>query len=39
MRKFGQEIIKTLGGKKVHPWHSIPGGSTGASAWTNATRS
>ena len=26
MRKFGQEIIKTLGGKKVHPWHSIPGG-------------
>ncbi|MFA0889272.1 MAG: Ni/Fe hydrogenase subunit alpha [Synergistales bacterium] len=26
MRKFGQELIKTLGGKKVHPWHSIPGG-------------
>ena len=26
MRKFGQEVIKTLGGKKVHPWHSIPGG-------------
>lgn len=26
MRKFGQEIIKTLGGKKIHPWHSIPGG-------------
>ncbi|MEA4953819.1 MAG: Ni/Fe hydrogenase subunit alpha [Aminivibrio sp.] len=26
MRKYGQEIIKTLGGKKVHPWHSIPGG-------------
>jgi NAD-reducing hydrogenase large subunit len=26
LRKFGQEIIKTLGGKKVHPWHSIPGG-------------
>ncbi|MDI9388938.1 MAG: nickel-dependent hydrogenase large subunit, partial [Synergistota bacterium] len=24
--KYGQEIIKTLGGKKVHPWHSIPGG-------------
>lgn len=21
-----QEIIKTLGGKKVHPWYSIPGG-------------
>lgn len=26
LRKFGQEVIKTLGGKKVHPWHSIPGG-------------
>ncbi|MBL3540214.1 Ni/Fe hydrogenase subunit alpha [Aminivibrio sp.] len=26
MRKYGQEIIKTLGGKKIHPWHSIPGG-------------
>ncbi len=26
MRKFGQEIIKTLGDKKIHPWHSIPGG-------------
>lgn len=26
MRKYGQEIIKTLGSKKVHPWHSIPGG-------------
>ena len=26
MRKYGQEIIKTLGDKKIHPWHSIPGG-------------
>ncbi|MCF7936268.1 MAG: Ni/Fe hydrogenase subunit alpha [Synergistales bacterium] len=26
LRKFGQEIIKALGGKKIHPWHSIPGG-------------
>ena len=26
LRKYGQEIIKTLGDKKVHPWHSIPGG-------------
>jgi len=26
MRKYGQEIIKTLGTKKIHPWHSIPGG-------------
>lgn len=26
LRKFGQEIIQVLGGKKVHPWHSIPGG-------------
>ena len=28
LRKYGQEIIKTLGDKKVHPWHSIPGGVT-----------
>ena len=26
IRKYGQEIIKTLGDKKIHPWHSIPGG-------------
>jgi NAD-reducing hydrogenase large subunit len=26
MRKYGQELIKTLGDKKIHPWHSIPGG-------------
>lgn len=26
IRKFGQEVIRTLGGKKIHPWHSIPGG-------------
>jgi len=26
LRKYGQEIIKTLGDKKIHPWHSIPGG-------------
>ncbi|MDR1048959.1 MAG: Ni/Fe hydrogenase subunit alpha, partial [Synergistaceae bacterium] len=26
IRRFGQEIIKTLGDKKIHPWHSIPGG-------------
>jgi NAD-reducing hydrogenase large subunit len=25
-RAFGQEIIKKLGGKRVHPNHSIPGG-------------
>jgi NAD-reducing hydrogenase large subunit len=26
LRKFGQEIIKTLGGRKVHPNFAIPGG-------------
>ena len=26
LRKFGQEIIKALGGKKVHPAFSVPGG-------------
>lgn len=25
-RAFGQEIIRKLGGKRVHPTHSIPGG-------------
>ncbi len=28
LRKFGQEIIKALGGKKVHPAFSVPGGVT-----------
>lgn len=28
LRKFGQEIIKALGGKKVHPAFAIPGGVT-----------
>jgi NAD-reducing hydrogenase large subunit len=26
LRKFGQEIIKALGGKKIHPAYAIPGG-------------
>ena len=26
LRKFGQEIIKTLGGRKVHPSFAVPGG-------------
>lgn len=26
LRKYGQEIIKTLGGRKVHPNFAIPGG-------------
>jgi len=30
LRKFGQEIIKALGGKKVHPAFSVPGGVTNA---------
>ena len=28
-RAFGQEIIRKLGGKRVHPIHSIPGGVNG----------
>lgn len=28
LRKFGQEIIKTLGGKKIHPAFAVPGGVT-----------
>ncbi|MFH1625098.1 MAG: Ni/Fe hydrogenase subunit alpha [Pseudomonadota bacterium] len=30
LRKYGQEIIKSLGGKKVHPAFSIAGGVTNA---------
>ncbi|MBI4620885.1 MAG: Ni/Fe hydrogenase subunit alpha [Desulfobacterales bacterium] len=30
LRKYGQEIIKALGGKKVHPAFSVPGGVTNA---------
>jgi NAD-reducing hydrogenase large subunit len=26
LRKFGQEIIKALGGKKIHPAYAVPGG-------------
>lgn len=26
LRRFGQEIIRTLGGKKVHPIFAVPGG-------------
>jgi len=26
LRKFGQEIIKTLGGRRIHPFFAIPGG-------------
>ena len=26
LRKFGQQIIKTLGGRKIHPVFAIPGG-------------
>jgi NAD-reducing hydrogenase large subunit len=28
LRKFGQEIIKALGGKKIHPAFAVPGGVT-----------
>ncbi|RJR42789.1 MAG: Ni/Fe hydrogenase subunit alpha [Desulfobacteraceae bacterium] len=30
LRKFGQEIIKALGGKKIHPAYAIPGGVVGS---------
>lgn len=30
LRKFGQEIISTLGGKRIHPVFSVPGGVTHA---------
>jgi len=30
LRKFGQEIISALGGKKIHPVYAIPGGVTHA---------
>jgi NAD-reducing hydrogenase large subunit len=30
LRKYGQEIIKALGGKKIHPAFAIPGGVTNA---------
>ncbi|MCZ2127379.1 MAG: Ni/Fe hydrogenase subunit alpha [Anaerolineales bacterium] len=26
LRKFGQEIVKTLGGRKIHPIFAVPGG-------------
>ncbi len=26
LRKFGQEIIKTLGGRRIHPTFAVPGG-------------
>jgi NAD-reducing hydrogenase large subunit len=26
LRKFGQEIIKTLGGRRIHPVFAVPGG-------------
>lgn len=29
LRKFGQEIIKALGGKKIHPVFAVPGGVIG----------
>lgn len=28
LRKFGQDIIKALGGKKIHPAYAVPGGVT-----------
>lgn len=30
LRKFGQEIIKALGGKKIHPSFAVPGGVNSA---------
>ncbi|HWQ05493.1 MAG TPA: Ni/Fe hydrogenase subunit alpha [Longilinea sp.] len=36
LRKFGQEIISTLGGRRIHPSFAIPGGVN--KALTNADR-
>ena len=30
LRRFGQEIIRALGGKRIHPAFAVPGGVTGA---------
>ena len=38
LRKFGQEIIKALGGKKVHPAFSVPGGVTNPLALADRER-
>jgi NAD-reducing hydrogenase large subunit len=38
LRKFGQEIIKALGGKKIHPAFSVPGGVMNPLAETDRDR-
>jgi NAD-reducing hydrogenase large subunit len=38
LRKFGQEIIKALGGKKIHPVFAVPGGVTDALAESDRDR-
>lgn len=35
LRKFGQEIIKALGGKKIHPSFAVPGGVNNGLAKTD----
>jgi len=38
LRKFGQEIIKALGGKKIHPAFAVPGGVSNGLAETDRDR-
>lgn len=38
LRKFGQEIIRALGGKRVHPAFSVPGGVTNPLAESDRQR-
>ena len=35
LRKYGQEVIKTTGGRKIHPDFPVPGGVNKAD-WTNS---
>jgi len=39
LRAFGQEIIRRLGSKRIHPNHAIPGGSTHPSRKRTVTKS
>jgi NAD-reducing hydrogenase large subunit len=38
LRQFGQEIIQTLGGQKIHPAWAVPGGVRGALTEEGRTR-
>ena len=38
LRKFGQEVIKALGGKRIHPAFAVPGGVTNPLAESDRDR-